>query len=1826
MIPITLLFISTMKNISKQVEVILCTCKVLKVLTLCLVVNFIISHSLFSQITQTSGPIGGRFTHVAIVQKGWFQLSSGPHHVLAIDIEGHLWGWGRNDYGQIDGKFPSTVYEPSLIDSTNKWISVAAGGLHSLAVDSKGILYSWGNGERGQLGHRNYSHKSSFTKIDSVGINWALRIEVSQIKFSKVSAGYYHSMALTDHIMSIGQIYGFGDNTFAGPVGIQNVNAINIPMQIEYYPGEFINVFCGSTNTFAIKDDNSLWAWGYNNKGQLGNAKVDTNNYIPKQIGISKDWWQISAGVNHTIALKKDSSMWGWGQNLYFQLGDGTNIDQLIPKKLNNKKWKYISVGNYFTLAIDNKDSLFSWGANHRGQLGTGNTYYYNLPRFLGLQTKLFSAGYDYSVTINKDNNIFGFGDNESGRAGLGRNKANDSSWTKIPFNNIVIWTLNESYEDRVYVSRDKGTTWRWEKIDKRTMNNDTKSVSIVKYFKSDIYINNFSSYRKTSDLGYTWLWPNQSEERKFKAILGVGSTGSTLVQKPGFPDLYIENDKVSWDNMVGQSKAIKDERYNNINIAKSKTIDRVAYPFLGDRVFMSSPANFYNISRIYTAGYDDIRMAEVYNRGEVLGTVTDFSLKADTILVVGIHGLFKDTRKYYFKPLTDSTQIYNFSGLEYQDDFGIVTSKGHGLFVLNNNLNLSQIPIKMQYITDFAATDKILHVSTLGGGVFKSSNYGETWEELSTGLGEKEVYNIENIGNTLFATTDKTSYKLNANRWIQDNSFNLDSISLTGGWSSQYRVKNILRTNTKSIILIELYKRRGTITDYFTRIVFKPHNAKAYELKTLTEQMYSSQTYSLTSIDSTLFLTTSSGLYVGQKWGEQWSKIITPKRFKEVVQNEGALFARLHEFETNKTDSLLYVSKDNGQTWELFTKGLPQKITHIGCSKIYCSGGAVYSIIENKLWYSPIGTPNWKTIDKGGNNIPEDIKYTSVFEFGGNLLLGTEAHSVWKVQLSPVLISPTDSSNNMPLTNIEFEWSSTNGTQLYEFQLSDNINFTTTIHQEQTTNVTLKLPKQLNVASRYFWRVRLKNAEGIWSPWSAINVFATEFPTMFVRLSPALNTLNRTMIQPFYFFETNQIRKWGYQLQTAEDINFSKNVVTHYYDTTFFFHTFEKGKNYYYRVRQYDTTIGFGGKWYPESNYHFLAIAPTQVDFSPYRDVFSFGNYTTLMWQPEHYNKFDYSQFPGLQGTPTHWYPSYHDFIAAFGWQHFVRECCCIRRYLLFGPKKCQIVENYNTFTKWQQALRIWGYTWGGSCSGFSFHSIERWLKNQKPYSYSLDFSDQLQRKINQQQQFQLSKTYYSATYKRTAIGAVEFLRSIFNSNNRAMLPVLSLYAYNQGHAVVPYMITSGSQFDSIWVYDNWFHFTPDVFNLPATNKYIVVNKSNGLWTFPNGFGSGAWHGTIMDLTPVTSFVFSTPVLQPKNNNEKTLMNKSRGEFLLSASDSVPTTTVFMDNPDRYLIKDSKGKEYSLTKEPSLDSSNIAIIRSFGGLQGKSDIKILGAHIFADKDKSDYSIEKINTKVNDTSTVNIFGLGYEGEVKWKGDKDAKMTVGISDMSHGISLRSEKKTDILDFKVVKFDAELDYQKSIIVNSTSLDNNEEFFAGFSPDSKEFRISNNGKDKRYDIVVDLGIEVPIKNIKFGSKDIHIYRLKGLGEEDTTKLTIDIDRSRSGRSDTTIIYTSVIEEGNTTIEWYNKKRVGNLGVYIYPNPVQDDLTFSISLAKSTDITMSIVDQNGKLIKELINGYRYLGEYNVSTDVRGLSQGIYYLIITTPNQKISEQFVIIR
>ena len=127
-------------------------------------------------------------------------------------------------------------------------------------------------------------------------------------------------------------------------------------------------------HTVAVRTDGTLWAWGGNNYGQLGDGTT-TNRTRPEQSAPRRNWASVAAGGSHTVAIRTDGTLWAWGWNAYGQLGDGATTNRANPVSVGTATtWASVAAGEVHTVAVRTNGMLWAWGANGSGQLGDGTT------------------------------------------------------------------------------------------------------------------------------------------------------------------------------------------------------------------------------------------------------------------------------------------------------------------------------------------------------------------------------------------------------------------------------------------------------------------------------------------------------------------------------------------------------------------------------------------------------------------------------------------------------------------------------------------------------------------------------------------------------------------------------------------------------------------------------------------------------------------------------------------------------------------------------------------------------------------------------------------------------------------------------------------------------------------------------------------------------------------------------------------------------------------------------------------------------------------------------------------------------------------------------------------------------------------------------------------------------------------------------------------------------------------------------------------------------------------------------------------------------------
>lgn len=215
-----------------------------------------------------------------------------------------------------------------------------------------GCLFSWGSNECGQLGDGTVIPKSSPNAIG--GTNWIY-----------LSSGDKHAAG----IKSDGTLWTWGDNTL-GQLGDNTTFPRSSPVQV---PGSWSSLGLGGQHTSAVKSDQTLWSWGSNIYGQLGDNNPGGNITRSSPVQVPGTGWSIiTGGYYNTYAVTVTGSLYGWGYNAHGQVGDCTVIPRSSPVQIPGTNWVDVTTGFYHALGLKADSSLWAWGNNYYGQLGIG--------------------------------------------------------------------------------------------------------------------------------------------------------------------------------------------------------------------------------------------------------------------------------------------------------------------------------------------------------------------------------------------------------------------------------------------------------------------------------------------------------------------------------------------------------------------------------------------------------------------------------------------------------------------------------------------------------------------------------------------------------------------------------------------------------------------------------------------------------------------------------------------------------------------------------------------------------------------------------------------------------------------------------------------------------------------------------------------------------------------------------------------------------------------------------------------------------------------------------------------------------------------------------------------------------------------------------------------------------------------------------------------------------------------------------------------------------------------------------------------------------------
>ncbi len=393
---------------------------------------------------------GIRFNQVSA---GGYQTASADSFSIGVASDGNAYAWGSNKYGQlaqkpadaIMQKVPVRVPLPDGADSSFTYTQVVAGDSHVLAIGSNGILYSWGRNDHGQLGDGTTTDRYQPQPVkDTSG---------QPFKAVQVSAGVADSAAID----SENRVYTWGsESTGKGQTPAYSTARKNpTPAADPGNPGQTLHAVQVSLNwsfVMALDADGNVYTWGYNTNGQLGNNTSDSTNYAANPARLPNQSFQatqISAGSWNALAIDTEGNTWTWGYNGYGQLGDGSTSDKYKPQTVQNPtntsqslKATQISAGVNHSLAVGQDGNLWAWGLNSSGQLGIGSTVNQNKPALIkdpankaqAFKAVRSSAGQLHSLAVRQDGNLWAWGGNQYGQLGNNQTAAKSTTPLAVAF------------------------------------------------------------------------------------------------------------------------------------------------------------------------------------------------------------------------------------------------------------------------------------------------------------------------------------------------------------------------------------------------------------------------------------------------------------------------------------------------------------------------------------------------------------------------------------------------------------------------------------------------------------------------------------------------------------------------------------------------------------------------------------------------------------------------------------------------------------------------------------------------------------------------------------------------------------------------------------------------------------------------------------------------------------------------------------------------------------------------------------------------------------------------------------------------------------------------------------------------------------------------------------------------------------------------------------------------------------------------------------------------------------------------------------------------
>lgn len=354
------------------------------------------------------------------------EVSSFNANSLALRDDGTVWQWGNGQ--NVPVQIPITGVR-----------AISAGGTFSMALKNDGTVWVWGQNSYGQYGDGT-TNQSNYTQTTVTGADGVSRYVFYQVPVQArisgvkaVSAGGSHALALKEDgtVWAWGADYRdqLGMGRVVDPLQANPRDFSAVPAEVKGLSNVTL-IFAGIDASYAVSEDGSVWGWG-NNLIERGAVNVtgmieNSDRWMidqPVKLNHLTDVQKISPG-DAVLVLKKDGSVWGWGEDYNNQIGDlsssaGSSLTRVTPVKANLDSVIDVSPG----IALKEGGTVWTWGDGTWGQLGIGTV---NDLRYRPVQAKITGvtqvSGDKTHVVLKSDGTVWAWGSNYEGEVGDGSN------------------------------------------------------------------------------------------------------------------------------------------------------------------------------------------------------------------------------------------------------------------------------------------------------------------------------------------------------------------------------------------------------------------------------------------------------------------------------------------------------------------------------------------------------------------------------------------------------------------------------------------------------------------------------------------------------------------------------------------------------------------------------------------------------------------------------------------------------------------------------------------------------------------------------------------------------------------------------------------------------------------------------------------------------------------------------------------------------------------------------------------------------------------------------------------------------------------------------------------------------------------------------------------------------------------------------------------------------------------------------------------------------------------------------------------------------------